>query len=526
MTLPSRRTTWILFPIFILSLMSGFCSTSSLAVRPESAKAPGMPPEENPAEAKPVVEQPVEEQPVEKKPAEASPDQEAAPVPSPNVVLIVVDTLRADRLTQYGYALETGTPIDDFVRQATLFERTYSTSSWTIPATASIHTGQHPGRHRTFDHSDTLKPKLHTIAERLHGAGYRTAGFSHNVNISKKTRYDQGFDTFEAHRGSINAYPHISEMIQASTGWLGRYAEESKPAPFFLYLHPMNCHGPYRVPETRRSTLFSRPPRTDFVYYGALMQRIVTRHRVSLRNQFTKAHRESLEEQYAAAVRYTMENLALLFDDLRQRGLWDDTLVIVTSDHGEELFDHGGFSHAYTLYNEVMQVPLLIKLPRQSRPRRTAVRASVMDIYPTILEVTGIPGKEQSDGIPLTPFLEDAPAGSMEEHERAFNDRKLHYHLDWKGRAITAALQDAHHKYIYVALDYERKGIKRLLFDMTADPREKNNLVDTEPQRAKDMLGALNRQWQSYKRSSKASAPERTIDETELKALKALGYIQ
>ncbi len=525
MTLPSLKSTWVYALIFALSLMSGFCSPTSLAVRPETGKERVKPAEEKPVEEKAAAEKPVEEKSAEEKPAEEKP-AEATPVPKPNVVLIVVDTLRADRLTQYGYELKTSTPLDEFVGQATLFERTYSTSSWTIPATATIHTGQHPGRHRTFDHSDTLKPRLHTIAERLHGAGYRTAGFSHNVNISKKTKYNQGFDTFEAYRGSINAYPHIIEMIEASTGWLDRYLEEKKPSPFFLYLHSMNCHGPYRVPESHLSVLFSRPPKTDFPYYGPLMRKILSRHALDHRKQVTPALQKSLEEQYATAVRYSMDNLATLFDNLRKRGLWDNSLVIVTSDHGEEFFDHGGFSHAYTLYNEVIQVPLIIKLPHQESPKRTAVRTSTMDIYPTILDVTGIPGKQQSDGLSLAPFLGDAPNGKTEEHEQAFNDRKLHYHLDWKNRAVTAALQDDRFKYIYVAQDYERKGIKRLLFDMIADPQEQNNLYNAEPERAKEMHRMLNVQFRNYKRISKAPAPKRTIDETELKALKALGYIQ
>jgi len=202
----------------------------------------------------------------------------------PNVLLIVVDTLRADHLSHYGYARPTAAPLDGFRDRATRFARAYSTAPWTGPSTMSIMTGLSTLRHRGNEHGDALPDEATTLAEHLKSAGYATHAVSFNHVVSRDTGFDQGFDKLDDFLGGAVDYPDISHMARRVEAWRDAAPRE----PWFLYLQPMNVHGPYRVPRSRRSTLLGREPSRAFVYWDKdLMKQLMFKGQLELREEVT-----------------------------------------------------------------------------------------------------------------------------------------------------------------------------------------------------------------------------------------------
>jgi arylsulfatase A-like enzyme len=429
----------------------------------------------------------------------------------PDVVLVVVDTLRADHLTQYGYGRATSVGIDGFTADATVFTRAYSTSSWTVPSVASLLTGLLPTRHGLVRQSAVLPDELTTLAETLSAAGWRSAGFSGNVFVGTRTGFDQGFEHFSGHDRGVLAYPDVSAMLEQVEGWLRGLSDPREPV--FLYFQPMNCHGPYRVPEERRADLLGRPPSDRFDYHGAPMKAIL-KGDVAARAQVTPDVVESLVEKYDSAVRYSLDAVAELLGHLRAAGKYENSLVIVTADHGEELFDHGGFSHAYSLFEEVVRIPLWIKLPRQTEGSVVDQPVSLADLVPTILEVVDLVQPLDLDGDSLLPLLgENADSSDFDRRPLAFDTR-------WKRRAVASAILLGPYKLIEIESDYEGRRDVRLLFDLERDPSERHDLARSDPRTAAALSARLRRL-----REGVAPASEATVVELEAEALEALGYV-
>ncbi|UCE85520.1 MAG: sulfatase [Deltaproteobacteria bacterium] len=432
----------------------------------------------------------------------------------PNVILVVIDTLRADHLSHFGYALPTATGLDAFAGHATRFTRAYPPSSWTGPSTASIFTGLFSARHRVDRAGTRLSDEFDTLAEVLARNGWHTVGYSLNHNVSTKTGYHQGFDRFDDFLGGSTAYPHIEEMI----GDLAQWLERGPRQPFFLYLHPMNTHGPYRVPPDRQTALLGRRPSRAFSYYRGHMGGITSGRELERRARVSDAYVASLVEQYDTAIRYTTDELGRLFEMLKRQGLYDDSLIIVTSDHGEELFDHGGFSHGYSLHEEVLRVPLYVKLPRQRETRTVRARVSVMDLYPTVLEALGIPVEGTLDGVSLLPLLR----GSAEAAARAA-DRTLLYQINWPKRCIARSIVSQQYKLIEIDWNYEGAGGQTRLYDLAADPRESVDLSGARPELLARLRGELDAAFRAFE-DADAPVPANVLDELDAKRLEALGY--
>ncbi len=431
--------------------------------------------------------------------------------PPIDVVLIVVDTLRADHLTQYGYDRKTSVGIDEFTADATVFTRAYSNSSWTVPSVASLLTGQLPTRHGVVRQSAVLPDELTTLAETLSAAGWRSAGFSGNVFVGARTGFDQGFERFDGHERGVLAYPDVSALLAQVDPWL-KELPGSRTA-VFLYFQPMNCHGPYRVPAEHRADLLGRAPSDEFQYQGPRMKAIL-RGDLTARTQVTPDVVESLVEEYDTAVRYSLDAVSELLERLRAARRYENALVIVTADHGEELFDHGGFSHAYSLFEEVVRVPLWIKLPRQTEGAVVDQPVSLADLYPTILDVLDLDQPVGLDGESLLPLLEKrADAGRFDRRPLVFDTR-------WKNRAVASAILLGRYKLIEIESDYAGRRNTRLLFDLGRDPGERQDLASREPETAEALAARL--------RAFTAGLPpgsEAEVVELEAAALEALGYV-
>jgi arylsulfatase A-like enzyme len=432
----------------------------------------------------------------------------------PSVILIVVDALRADHLGQYGYLRETDPGLDFFVSHSTRFEKAYAPSSWTKPSTASIHSGLQPVRHGACEFNSKMPSNVHTIAKALKAGGWKTGGISFNHHVSSKTGFNLGFNAFDSFLGKAVFYPDISEMLERARTWVKGVAGK----PFFLYLHPMNVHGPYKVPPENRADLLGRPPADGFIYTEGWMRDIMTNGEIEKREDVPQDYITSLVDQYDTAVRYSADRLGEFFEWLDGRGLFQNSLIILTSDHGEELFDHGGFSHGYTLHEEVLRVPMYIKLPLQSRPKDISARTSLLDIYPTILDFFSLPSPYEVDGRSLLPLIRE---DSTEPPRR---ERELLFEIDWPERCVATALLDAEFKLISVSNDYAGRSGDILLYDSMNDPGETRNVYRSRSAEAEALgkrLDALLREMK-IKAVGKSSKVTRELD---LERLKSLGYV-
>jgi arylsulfatase A-like enzyme len=348
----------------------------------------------------------------------------------PSVILVVIDTLRRDHLGFHGYERDTSPGLDRFARESAVFENCLATSSWTKPSTVSLLSGLYPPRHGVH-RNRRAHGDIEFVSERLRETGYATAAFSGNMHVSPTFGMNQGFDHFKGgRRFGANNYPDIQELLAGASTWL----QEQTEKPSFLYLHLMNVHGPYRA-ASRYSDRFRSKSHRPFPFQNKLWKRIVRSGDLEQRKAVSDGHLNDLTARYDGAIAYTDEILTAFFDSLRDNGSLARSLVIITSDHGEELFDHGGFGHKRTLHSEVVDVPLLVRDPDGTgAARRIATPVSLVDIPATILDRVGLlkPGEGFGDGRTLLPLLRGSetdaaepvdPSGQLGERARILHAR-------------------------------------------------------------------------------------------------------
>ncbi|MCP4660174.1 MAG: sulfatase, partial [bacterium] len=303
----------------------------------------------------------------------------AAPPRRPHVIIYLVDTLRADHLGCYGYRKPISPRIDAFAADAVLFEQAMAQSSWTRTAVASLFTGRVPTAHGVRGRRDALAPDAVTLAEILSDAGYDTAAFVTNGNVGAACGLAQGFATFEllGERDTKALHSLSDEVNGAVFSWLDRGPRRERP--FFLYLHTMDPHAPYAPPEVaaRRFAANVRQPELDAETVAALeatrqptsrrwgsrasqarlgsvtWMQALDAGRLSVDRSMT----EDLTALYDAEIFFNDHHFGALLDRLRATGLYESSVVIFLSDHGEEFFDHRGWGHGRTLYQEQLRVP-------------------------------------------------------------------------------------------------------------------------------------------------------------------------
>jgi arylsulfatase A-like enzyme len=444
-------------------------------------------------------------------PPPASPDaaaeRAAVSEPPPNVVIYLVDTLRADHLGCYGYDLGTSPELDRFAEGAFLFENAQAQSPWTRPSVASIFTGLWPQVHGTNGKDDALPDVAVTLAEMLHGRGYRTAAVTSNGNAHRANGFAQGFDHFEYLRRLRPGEPiaRASDVHQAVVRWLdGRAAEQ----PFFLWVHTVDPHAPYEPPEPFRSRFAGFVEEPD---YGALE---TIRELNADKSLITPQAVAKLVALYDAEVAANDAAFGQLLEELRGRGLYDGSLIVFVSDHGEEFYDHGDWVHGKTLHAEMLDVPLVVKLPGASAAGRVPEVVQHVDIPATVLDVLGLPVPSRIQGRSLVPLMRRA--GS------AWTERAVAY-LDNEGRHATS-LVDGSWKLIQPH-EGELDAFPRL-FDRRQDRREYHNLAPERSTLAKFLAASLRADAAARGEALAASDadPEemRKLEED----LRALGYLE
>ena len=415
-----------------------------------------------------------------------------------NVIIYLVDTLRAGHLGCYGYQRPVSPHIDAFARQAAVFRHTVAQSSWTRPTTTTILTGLLPRTHNVFSHLDALAPQAVTLAERLRGQGYHTAAFVTNPNVAPDFGLDQGFELYRLMGPKHRTAASINERTAA---WLD--SEWKKDAPFFLYLHTMEPHAPYDPPsafQQRFAPGLRYPAWTKMSFVEALEDGSIAA---------TPEIRQGLQNLYDAEIAANDEAFGALVDLLVQRKLWDDTVVVFVADHGEELGDHGGWEHGRTLYDEMLDVPLIVRVPG-ARGQVVERQAQQVDVVPTILDALGLKLPADLEGRSLLALA----AGSGGQEEPAFSwleERSL------RSAAVTTP------EWRLVEKRFPISG--SFLYDRRADPGERHNLAREQPVRAGYLRAQLRAAERSRLGTLKALAAKPLDPETQ-NQLKALGYLR
>jgi arylsulfatase A-like enzyme len=437
------------------------------------------------------------------------------PAPPEIVIVIGIDTLRADHLGLYGAARPTSPFLDSLAREGAVFERAYATSPWTLPTFASIFTGRLQSGHaagvipRNSDREweseqigplqrTVLDPAAETLAGRLADAGWKGLAVVQNPYLNPAFGIDRGFEFYDYLAGDWQDSRRADEVIDRSLQWIDEQGGER----FMLFVHLFDPHMPYDPPAPWAGTFTDAISGGGSLPVAGLPQDI---HDNAA--ELSEARREFIAAAYDEEIRFVDSQLERFVASLRQRGIWDRALVVLTSDHGEELFDHGGFEHGHTLYEELLRVPLIIWGPG-IEGSRTQEPVSVADITPTVLDAAGLSSPEGIFGRSLLPHLLDgSPIG-----ERVLVAEGTLYGAERKAAILWP------HKLIR----NERNG-RTWLFDLEADPGEQHPLTGS-PEIRDALAAALDLQLRAS--ADGVSYEQMEIDPELREQLRALGYIR
>ncbi len=476
----------------------------------------------------------------------------------PNVILIMVDSLRADALGAYGASPEATPVLDRFATDAVVFEQFVTSASWTRSSTASLFSSLAPSSHSCEHKSSVLSPGVTTLAEQLGEAGYATGGLPNNANITAAVGFGQGFDWYPytpsyplwasessyalslyqllrtrvyarlvTERRVEDYYAPVEVQIERAKQWLDANSGQKN----LMFLHLMEPHDPY----------FRHP------YDGEAVGRVEN-------PSPTEGDGHRLRDLYAGEVRWVDDALGGFFNDLRARGLYDDAAIIVTADHGEEFFDHGGWWHGTTLYDEQVHVPLIVKLPgSQYAGTRVPWQVRQVDVAPTVAAIASVDKHPTWQGDDLFTDTFDAdlalgrpPPPPEPDIDPATGELRLPVVEPWTAPtwANHPASRDALSEQDFEGYDLQalRRGGRKIIeavhvppgnarqqppvqfFDLLADPHERVNLAGSGTGEEAALRAAVESMVEERKAKS-VDATARAADEAEKCRLCTLGYL-
>ena len=417
----------------------------------------------------------------------------------PNIIFYLIDTLRRDRLGAYGYPRPISPNLDALAESAVLFENAVGQSSWTRASIASMFTGMWPGAHGAIGRRDKLAPEAHTLAEALQTGGYHTTAFITNPNVERTFGFQQGFDDFiHVRRGT--ASNRVNERVFQ---WLDGYEGDK---PFFLYIHTVDPHDPYLPPKEFRSRW--APDSEAFV-------EIIRAHTRRQTWEPTPEVLENLSALYDAEIAFNDHSFGALVASLRERGLYDDALILVVSDHGEEFYDHGRWTHGKGLFVETLNFPLIVKFPGQTEGRRARRPVQHVDLMPTLLAFSGISIPQAVEGESFADWARSEGTDVPGVEPPIFS----HLHLD--GPLYLSVVDDG---WKLIQRRVEAQRVQSMLFHLTEDPLEREDRLEEFPVRGALLAALLEAK---LRRQDHALTTEEAVLDPELEeSLRALGYLQ
>ena len=452
---------------------------------------------------------------------------DATPPERPHVVLVSLDTLRPDRLGVYGYDGDTSPRLDAFAREALVFDNAFAVAPFTLPTHASMFTGLYPHEHGA-GHTSPFVPLASaaeggaaTLAERLRDAGYRTTASTAGGIMSRKNGLARGFD-----RWSENTRENLGAALPRILGALA--GDPSRPT--FLFVHTYDIHGPY--PDAPPHEPAKRTPKEarDAAREWRRINAIGMHDYLELDRY---AGVDDVRRAYDEGIRRTDANLAALFTRLRQLGMWDHALVVVTSDHGETLYDRGLYiGHTYTLHDEIVRIPLIVKLPAAGTAYADAPHATGRtdelvdhtDLFPTILAAVGVEAPDGVSGSDVFARLRgDLPRRGRVRGEAAHTGSRYVRTPTWKAIAPAYALDDPRARVPGAFRD--RFDTAAQLYDVAADPGERTNLAAAGAGDAAS-TNRLADAEATPRPGSLPKASDQPVDADLEQQLRALGYVE
>ena len=445
----------------------------------------------------------------------------SGPSERPNVVLVVLDTHRADVLSSYGNSVQTTPNLDRLASEGMRFERAFSTDFWTLPGHASLFTGQYPSRHGATSETNALASEVDTLAEALQRDGYRTGAFVSNPWVSAERGFAQGFDTFEE---TWKQRPGVAFEdrggIQLSRQWIATRVERREP--FLVFLNLNDAHLPYTPNPQVLHRLHPGPRQVD---RRGHLQTITSMWRhLAGSEPLDATDFEILRELYEAEVAMTDELLGELIANLREQGILDQTLVVVTADHGENLGDHGLIDHSLSFYDSTIRIPLILRYPPRIHPGQVVGElVSLIDVAPTILDACGLPPETlSSSGHSLLDPNRVPHAFVVAENDRPLNGIRL---LEAAFPEFDTSTIDRRMRMIRTSrykLVWSQDGPNEF-YDLETDPQELHDLSGAPSQPQAMLLRELEN-WMSSAGEPDAE-PFESRDPASLERLRALGYI-
>ncbi len=417
--------------------------------------------------------------------------------PAQNVIIISIDTLRADRLGCYGYERPTSPFLDCFAASGTLFENAVAQAPWTLPSHTTMLTGKFPHRNGVVDESKKLSRNVPTLAAMLSDRGFITGAFVNSHWISAAQGLDQGFLTFKPFKETIG---NMGKAITTqAVDWLKQYSKK----PFFLFIHYYDVHSSYS-PDPRYRAMFTRP--YSGTADGSTGELLAVRDGTHAYSDEDVGH---VSDLYDAEIRQLDDQLKRLFGHVRDLDLDKNTLVVITSDHGEEFMEHGCVLHGRTMYSEIINVPLVMRGPGVPENRRVEELAMVADIVPTALARLGIDHAHALDGTDLIDAIENKPA--------SFAERLVFAEADWRNEEpdIWRMVQNRRFRFCFNRLTGEKT-----LFDLQNDPAELNDISGEHP----ELVAEFARELEQFLTGRTKAGTIDPRSEEEIELLKSLGY--
>ena len=438
-----------------------------------------------------------------------------------NVILICLDTLRADHLGCYGYPRKTSPNIDSLTTDSALFLNTYASSPWTLPSHVSLFTSLSGVQHQVYYHDEKMDPSLVTLAEILRQHYFFCPAFTGGGFVNPEYGFSKGFDVYYTGEGGVYYHNSAQLVYQIVSQWLERNGDKN----FFMFIHTYQPHDPYACPYPYKTMFLDDKPKWRQINLAGYLG-----EKRGIFRELPEKERQNIIGLYDGEVRYADERLIKpLLEKLKEMNLYDQTMVIFTSDHGEEFYDHRSWLHGHNLYDESLKVPLIIKFPESKfAGKRIETLVRLIDLMPTILEDLGIDFSDYDfDGASLIPLLKNEDA-----EDRVFLADVGNNVLD--SRVPQKITMNWGRYKLILNREFSKEDLRFFLspppsipsmelYDLAQDPYEKRNIASEK----NDLVAQLTKKIEEiYRKARKRKEEKIKIDEELKKELKALGYIR
>ncbi|MGB3860825.1 MAG: sulfatase [Candidatus Aminicenantaceae bacterium] len=439
-----------------------------------------------------------------------------------NVLLISLDTLRADHVGCYGYPRDTSPNIDQLAEDSAVFLNTFASSPWTLPSHVSLMTALNCINHQVYHNDQKINPSILTLADVLREDDYFNGAITGGAFVKGSFGFNKGFDSYRV-GGNVSSPDSAQKISTASLNWIRKHKDRN----FFLFVHTYQIHTPYESPAPYNEYFLA-----DDAEYKRIRQRKFRFYQENRYSPVTNKLRQNIIDLYDAGILYTDEVLIkALVDELKALGIYDNTMIILVSDHGEEFYDHKAWAHSHSVYNEIIKVPLIIKFfDSEHAGVKIKKYARLIDVLPTVLDVLNIEYPDQYlDGETLLNLIISKNTG---DEERIFLSELTTDPID---RMIPRkiAINQGKNKLI-MNDDYDPQSLayfsfpppeieKFEIYDLETDPYENTNFALSNPDLTRQLVNFMGIhfvqkcEWSSIK----------TENEDEIREqLRALGYIK